>query len=370
MARLLFRIDVPRRHEPKGVTVGHCAWKSDRYLDAGGMTFGTGRSNSSAGYDHRRLAPNALQPRALGGAALISVAALCAWTLCSTFADTGPDRINLAGTRADKLVVVARRGDKLVMLKPSLLAANVPISLFDPRSSLGASTATFTNSAPLQGDAPTPSLRLAVAGNVPDISPLPSRGERVTQKVVLPMPRPASAPQIASDAPPAKPSIFATILQKLFGKPAPVKLAYAATDDGGLGVGQTGEARYDRSTAVYDISAHAVYMPDGTYLEAHSGLGSWLDDPNHADEKMRGVTPPNVYNLELREELFHGVRALRLIPQDERKMFGRAGLLAHNFLLGPNGDSNGCVSIRNYDAFLQAYLNHDVKRLVVVARLE
>jgi hypothetical protein len=111
-------------------------------------------------------------------------------------------------------------------------------------------------------------------------------------------------------------------------------------------------------------------MPDGTQLEAHSGLGSWLDDPNHADEKMRGVTPPNVYNLGLREELFHGVRALRLTPQDEGKMFGRAGLLAHSFLLGPNGDSNGCVSIRNYDAFLQAYLNHEVKRLVVVARLE
>ena len=50
-------------------------------------------------------------------------------------------------------------------------------------------------------------------------------------------------------------------------------------------------------------------------LEAHSGLGSWLDDPN-------ARVPPNVYTLELREELFHGVRALRLIPQDERKMFG------------------------------------------------
>ena len=109
--------------------------------------------------------------------------------------------------------------------------------------------------------------------------------------------------------------------------------------------------------------AHTVYMPDGTQIEAHSGLGTLLDDPSHADEKMRGVTPPNVYDLELREELFHGVRALRLIPQDERKVFGRAGLLAHSFMLGPNGDSNGCVSFRNYDAFLQAYLNQKVKRL-------
>jgi hypothetical protein len=310
----------------------------------------------------------------LGGAALISVAALCAWTLCSTLADTGPDRIILAGTLADKLVVVARRGDKLIILKPSAHAANLSISLFDPRPALGLSTGTFANSTPAQGDgnlsAPTPSPSLATARKAPDTLSTPSRGERVVQSVVLPMPRPASAPQIARDAPPVKPSIFATIFQKLFGKPAPVKLAYAAADDGGLAVGQTSGARYDRWTAVYDISAHTVYMPDGTQLEAHSGLGSWLDDPNHADEKMLGVTPPNAYDLELREELFHGVRALRLIPQDERKMFGRAGLLAHSFLLGPNGDSNGCVSIRNYDAFLQAYLNHEVKRLVVVARLE
>ena len=114
-----------------------------------------------------------------------------------------PNQINLAGARGDKLVVVAKRGDKLVILKPSLLAANVAISLFDPRSSLGSSTATFTNSTSLQGDAPTRSLPLAVAGNPPNIPPLPSRGERVAQKVVLPMPRPASAPRIAADRLPA-----------------------------------------------------------------------------------------------------------------------------------------------------------------------
>jgi hypothetical protein len=39
-------------------------------------------------------------------------------------------------------------------------------------------------------------------------------------------------------------------------------------------------------------------------------------------------------------------------------------------MLGPNGDSNGCVSFKNYDAFLQAYLNHEIRRLVVVARLD
>ena len=108
-------------------------------------------------------------------------------------------------------------------------------------------------------------------------------------------------------------------------------------------------------------------MPDGTRLEAHSGLGSMLDDPRYASAKNRGVTPPDVYDLELRERPFHGVRALRLIPVDDAKVFGRTGLLAHSFMLGPHGDSNGCVSFRNYDAFLQAYMSHQVKRLVVVA---
>jgi hypothetical protein len=64
------------------------------------------------------------------------------------------------------------------------------------------------------------------------------------------------------------------------------------------------------------------------------------------------------------------VRALRMIPEDETKTFGRSGLLAHTYMLGPNGDSNGCVSFKNYDAFLQAYLSHEIKRLAVVTRLD
>jgi len=59
-----------------------------------------------------------------------------------------------------------------------------------------------------------------------------------------------------------------------------------------------------------------------------------------------------------------------MIPEDESKTFGRSGILAHTYMLGPNGDSNGCVSFKNYDAFLQAYLNREVKRLAVVARLD
>jgi hypothetical protein len=122
-------------------------------------------------------------------------------------------------------------------------------------------------------------------------------------------------------------------------------------------------------TAIYDIAARTVYLPDGHRLEAHSGLGSHLDDPRYVNTKGRGPTPPNIYNLTLRERLFHGVRAIRLVPVDNGKMFGRDGILAHTYMLGPSGQSNGCVSFRNYSAFLNAFLKGEVDRLVVVEHL-
>jgi hypothetical protein len=124
----------------------------------------------------------------------------------------------------------------------------------------------------------------------------------------------------------------------------------------------------DQSTAVYDISAHIVYLPGGMRLEAHSGLGDRIDDPRFVDERDHGATPPGVYQLTLRESLFHGVQALRLNPVGTGFTFNRVGLLAHPYMLGPNGDSNGCVSFKTYDVFLRAFQSGEVKRLAVVAR--
>ena len=126
---------------------------------------------------------------------------------------------------------------------------------------------------------------------------------------------------------------------------------------------------YDRYTAVYDISARVVYLPDGTRLEAHSGLGQALDNPRYVAERAVGPTPPHVYELTLRESLFHGVQALRLNPVGDGGIYGRGGLLAHPFMLGPNGDSNGCVSFKDYQAFLRAYQNGQIKKLAVVAKM-
>src|SRR5262245_8792957 len=126
----------------------------------------------------------------------------------------------------------------------------------------------------------------------------------------------------------------------------------------------------DRRTAIYDITAAAVYLPGGRKLEAHSGIGDLRDNPRHAHKRMRGATPPNVYKLTLRERPFHGVRALRLTPLDEKKMYGRDGILAHSYLLGPKGNSHGCVAFRNYPEFLNAFLKGEVTRIVVIDRLE
>ncbi|MBS0245443.1 MAG: DUF2778 domain-containing protein [Proteobacteria bacterium] len=122
-------------------------------------------------------------------------------------------------------------------------------------------------------------------------------------------------------------------------------------------------------TAVYDISEGIVHMPDGSRLEAHSGMGEKMDDPRYIKVRMRGPTPPNVYVLTERESLFHGVRAIRLNPVDRGRMFGRDGMLAHTYMIGPTGQSNGCVSFKDYRKFLTAFLDGKVDKMVVVPDL-
>lgn len=122
-------------------------------------------------------------------------------------------------------------------------------------------------------------------------------------------------------------------------------------------------------TAIYSIEQKMVYMPNGERLEAHSGLGPLLDDPRFVHKKMRGATPPHTYRLTMREALFHGVEAIRLNPVDPSKIFGRDGLLAHTYMLGKRGDSNGCLVFKDYRRFLAAFKRGDITQLVVVARL-
>jgi hypothetical protein len=190
--------------------------------------------------------------------------------------------------------------------------------------------------------------------------------------VPLPKPRPVETALAAGNTAPAAQPNDRTLLQKLSDLlPARLTLASLAPNGGLFNNGPDLAALgYDSLTAVYDISARTVYMPNGARLEAHSGMGSMMDDPRYVGERDVGPTPPNVYDLKPRERPFHGVKALRMIPQDESAALGRDGLLTHSYLLGPKGDSNGCVSFKNYDRFLTAFQNGEVKRLVVVPSIK
>jgi hypothetical protein len=228
--------------------------------------------------------------------------------------------------------------------------------------------------------------------------PPPASVSQTAEGAPLPPPRPAELaaaagrgspqPPLQRLAEPArKPALLppsatsSAFFEKFFGfaqpanrQPAGTALAYAAPETGlfdrARKILSGPMSRFDQWTAVYDISTHTVHLPNGTKLEAHSGLGRRMDDPRYVHEKMRGATPPAVYELSLRERLFHGVQALRLAPVDDGRVYGRTGLLAHSYMLGPRGDSNGCVVFRNYGAFLQAFQNGEVKRLAVVARMD
>ncbi|HYI30947.1 MAG TPA: tlde1 domain-containing protein [Bradyrhizobium sp.] len=170
------------------------------------------------------------------------------------------------------------------------------------------------------------------------------------------------------------------MVEKLWGKEPASRslLSYASADvsaTGSLPKLQNpmlgGSPPYDRATAVYDIAARKVYLPDGTVLEAHSGLGAKKDDVRYAHVRMQGVTPPHIYDLKPREALFHGVPALRLTPiGGQDKIFNRDGLLAHTYMLGSGGDSNGCISFKDYYAFLDAYRKGGIRRIAVLARVE
>jgi hypothetical protein len=175
---------------------------------------------------------------------------------------------------------------------------------------------------------------------------------------------------------PSAPSDGRSFFEKLFGvkpaSPPDAALSYAALDRGTGSINPT--ARFvspfapEPGTAVYDITAKVVYMPNGEKLEAHSGLGDKMDDPRYVNVRMKGATPPGTYILTEREALFHGVRAIRMNPVGgSAAIYGRDGILAHTYMLGPRGDSNGCVSFKDYNKFLQAFLRGEVKRMVVTA---
>ncbi|MDA9500977.1 tlde1 domain-containing protein [Bradyrhizobium sp. CCBAU 11357] len=293
-----------------------------------------------------------------------------------------PDRLQVAAPISremfnERFAAAATQGvpSNAASAPATQVAAAKETSKDAPKQSVIAKVADALKPAAKNADKTTDKAKRAVEGQMQLASADPAE--------IVPTPE-AKPKSFADRAKAAVLSITAprqSMVEKLWGKrePSGGLLAYASADasvtasiapkeqNPMLG----GAPPYERDTAVYDITAKTVYLPDGTRLEAHSGLGSNLDDPRSSKIRMRGVTPPHIYTLKPREALFHGVPALRLTPiGGESAIHGRDGLLAHTFMLGPNGDSNGCVSFKDYYAFLDAYRNKGIRKLAVLARVE
>jgi len=131
----------------------------------------------------------------------------------------------------------------------------------------------------------------------------------------------------------------------------------------------TGWVGKGTKVAIYDVSNATVYMPDGTKLRAHSGIGKMRDNPRFEHVKMTGPTPAGIYRLRMRERRFHGVEAIRMLSVDGRDPKNRTGLLTHTNLLRGQKGSHGCVAFQNYEPFLNAFKRGHVNMLVVVPEL-
>ena len=210
-----------------------------------------------------------------------------------------------------------------------------------------------------------------------DTAALPETGEMLSSHP-LPQPRPrfeqAARPTREADEPKA-PREERKLAQPRAAKPQ--QLAFARPngpdrDKSDSGLGNTFRNLFNRpragsGVAVYDISAAKVYMPDGSVLEAHSGIGKMADNPRYTHVKMNGATPPHTYNLKMRETRFHGVEAIRMLPVDGKNKHGRDGFLTHSYLLrGGRAESHGCVAFKDYNRFLTAFKKGKIKQLVVV----
>nr|WP_255617244.1 tlde1 domain-containing protein [Aurantimonas sp. VKM B-3413] len=280
-------------------------------------------------------------------------------------------------------------------------AEGVQVASLDPRAGgLTDPEASSGEEADASAGVPLPSFRESVAD---DISAEVANAAPDPATVAVPVPRPrapASANRRVASLEPrdvsrradtatdAAPAADVRPRQRP-AKDVPAALAYArqsapGEDNAGSGgVGSffnklfnSGSAQLPgpgSKVAVYDIQSATVYLPGDRRLEAHSGLGHMQDNPRYVNQKNRGPTPPNIYNMVMRESLFHGVQAIRLLPADGRKKFNRDGLLAHSYMYVGGGDrsqSNGCVVFKNYDQFLKEFKRGRINRLIVVKSLD
>src|ERR1700748_2800416 len=325
-----------------------------------------------AGRHRRKSSGKAVSHTLFGGAAVACLVIGCGWTVyrdiinASAYPTIGNAQHVEAVVRRPKLAersnvqVVHETFAALAEQRP--VVASITQDMFNERFSAAQPASVASNAA----NAAAPEApKLAEAPKIveaPKLAEAPKAKDAAPAQLALNVPAPVvpAAPPRTAEAKPSKLRDMAqrakaavmsiasnekpSMVEKLWGKePSHSLLAYASADasaiTGSIGREQNpamgGSAPYDRDTAVYDITAHTVYLPDGSKLETHFGLGDNMDDPASQQIRIRGVPrrrPPPV-------------------------------------MLGSAGASNGCVSFRDYNAFLNAYRNQGIRKLAVVARV-
>jgi hypothetical protein len=105
--------------------------------------------------------------------------------------------------------------------------------------------------------------------------------------------------------------------------------------------------------------------PDRLAQRVHREMTSQLCCVAAVRDRFHPISSPD-YDFarvrRIKHRIFHVIKFAKAAR-------GRGGLLAHTCVLGPNGQSNGCVSFKNYAAFLRAYQNGEIKHLAVVASM-
>src|SRR5690348_1345776 len=300
---------------------------------------------------------------AAGSAGLTLILGLCTWMLhggepadagaraaapgLSVFGTIHPQLINYGSRtlQADAATFASRFAPATADKESDTptTTASLPSSSFDDRFSFKPSSASTRSLRPTISFSDRFAGAIA-AGAAPARFALASAS--VAPVAPVAMPAPASPPAPAAASVPAAPHAAARALAARVApkrQPAatyqvasigdtPIRTAYASVDSASKDPGiddspllkkmtprdpapKDGATGPDMSrTAVYDLTAHVVYLPNGRRLEAHSGLGDHMDDLRSVSMRMLGPTPPGVYDLTMRESLFHGVEAIRLNP--------------------------------------------------------
>lgn len=281
-----------------------------------------------------------------------------------------PERVAKLEPRTDAALSVAQLADQ----KPEAAPPVAGLAALAPKQASAATILAFADPSPKSEGGALAAIRSidqtagAIEGGI-------DLGALEIDDVPVPIARPqreeAVAPPadkaVASLPPPDKPA--PPLPRAVPAAPADAPPSAAKTPPGGFlnKLFGGGRPRAGNKVAVYDISAAKVYMPDGSVLEAHSGIGKMADNPRYVHVKMNGPTPPQTYDLKMRESRFHGVEAVRMTPVGNQTMHGRDGMLTHSYLLrGRPGQSHGCVAFKEYHKFLSAFKKGHVKRIIVV----